>query len=317
MSHTGQVIAIEDIGAFGIVRADLNSRTFIAGDTPTITELGQIIAAQLFEDPAAYLREKAWLVWMMFRVSGGRWLEWHSSFSTPAMAGLMKWLSHAAGDLVFASAAALAPVGFVVARRRPVAYLLGGWVALHLVMTAISGYTGPRFREPIEAPLFILAACVVAGGWRSVRRSQIAVGVVVAVFAGMSAAMSLPRSLAGRADYGMGPWRRASGVARQATTVAGLPAGFNVRLARPAARPGRNRLAGVLTPTHEWPNPVEVEVWVNGRSDGTVTVNGESRFELTLGDRAAAFVELRPAESVRVAPRLAVGLFDHLPGTGR
>ena len=225
---------------------------------------------------------------------------------------------HAAGDLVFASAAALAPVGFVVARRRPVAYLLGGWVALHLVMTAISGWAGPRFREPIEAPLFILAACVVAGGWRSVRRSQIAVGVIVAVFAGMSAAMSLPRSLAGRADYGMGSWRRAAvATRRQATTVAGLPAGFNVSLARPVASPGRNRLAGVLTPADEWPNPIEVEVWVNGRSAGAVTVNGESPFELTLGDRTTAFVELRPAESARIAPRLAVGLFDHHPRTGR
>ena len=317
MSHTGQFIAIENIGAFGIVRADLNSRTFIAGDTPTLAELGQIIAAQLFEDPAAYLREKVRLVWLMLGVRADRWLEWHSSFATPALAGLMKWLSHATGDLVFASAAVLAPVGFVVARRRPVAYLLGGWVALHLILTAIAGYAGARFRSPIEAPLLVLAACVVAGGWRSVHRSQIAVGVVVAMFVGSSAAMSLPRSLAGRADYGMGPWRRAAGAARQATTVAGLPAGFNVRLARPAARPGGNRLAGVLTPAHAWPNPVEVEVWVNGRSAGTVTVNGESRFELPLGDRTAAFVELRPAESVRVAPRLAVGLFDHLPGTGR
>ena len=128
MSHTGQVIAIENIGAFGIVRSNLDSRTFIAGDTPTITELGRIIAAQVFEEPAAYLREKLWLVWVMFRVSGDRWLEWHSSFSTAAMAGLMKWLSHAAGDLVFAAAAVLAPVGFVVARRRAVAYLwVVGW----------------------------------------------------------------------------------------------------------------------------------------------------------------------------------------------
>ena len=316
MSHTGQFIAIENIGAFGIVRRNVDSRTFIAGDTPTIIELGRIIGAQVFEDPAAYLREKVQLVWLMLGVRGGRVLEWHSSFATPGLAGLMKWLSHATGDLVFASAAVLAPMGLVLARRRAVAYLLGGWVAVHLILTAVAGYAGARFRSPIEAPLLVLAACVVAGGWRPVHRSQIAVGVVVAMLVGSSAAISAPRSLGGRADYGMGPWRSAETAAREATVAAGLPVGFNVRLNGAAASPGDNRLAGVLTTVHEWPHPVEVEVWVDGQPAGAVTVdNGESHFELALEDRTAAFVELRPAGPV--TPRLAVGLFDHAPGRGR
>ena len=127
--------------------------------------------------------------------------------------------------------------------------------------------------------------------------------------------MSLPRSVTGRADYGMGSWRPAAAVAREATVAAGLPAGFNVRLNGPRSD---NRLGGVLTTVDEWPQPIEVQVRVDGQPAGAVIVeHGESRFELALGDRAAAFVELRLAESTHVAPGLVVGLFDHPPGRGR
>ena len=221
-----QFIAIENIGAYVYVRGDAALRHAIVGSTPTTGEIAIYLGQRFLAAPWEFIREKIALVGLMFRTDGGRWLESTGTFATAASASWAKSMAHLLGDFVSQSAAILAPLGVLRAHHRRVAALLVVWIVVHLGMTVLATYSGPRFREPIQMPLFALAACVMAGtGRRNSRRTLVAGGVVAAAMA-VTVASSVASSLEGRADYGVAPWTTTGG--RRATTTVG-EAGFNVR----------------------------------------------------------------------------------------
>lgn len=302
--EAGQFIAIENIGAFPFVRGDPAVRDQVSRSTPTVVELARLLWLQFSSAPIDFLQEKATLVGQAFRVSTGRWLESTATFSTSVMASSAKVTGHVFGDLVFLSAALLAPVGLVVARQRRLALLLGLWIIVHLGMTALAGYAGPRFREPIEAPLFALSACVVAGPRRTARSGWLAGSALVGLAIATFAVPSFVESLAGRADYGVRPWTTTA-TGRATTTAAS--AGFNVR-------PDGGWVELEIAPLAD----VEVEhgavdVLVDGTAVGRVAVGAPQRLRYPTATERFAYVELRST----ARPTLTVSLFDHPAGVGR
>src|SRR5262249_19791037 len=63
-------------------------------------------------------------------------------------------------DLVSVAAlVALAIAGFATAPDRTAALVLGAWIAMHLILIALSSTNaGPRYRAPLDPALFALAA---------------------------------------------------------------------------------------------------------------------------------------------------------------
>ncbi len=301
--EAGQFILIENIGVFPFVRGDPALRDFMSGPTPTTIELARLLWYRFSSAPIDFLQEKANLVGLAFRVSTGRWLESTASLSTAVIASSAKMTGHVFGDLLFLSAAVLAPFGMVVARHRRLAVLLGLWIAIHLGMTALATYAGPRFREPIEAPLFALSACVLAGHRRMNRPGWLTGSAVAAVAVATFAVPSFVTSVAGRADYGVRPWTTTA-TGRATTTVGG--AGFNVR---PSDGWVEFEIAGLAQLGAD-----VVEVRVDGTAVDTVEVGAaDHRLRYPTATERFAYVELRPPE----AATLTVNLFDHPAGVGR
>ena len=225
----------------------------------------------------------------------------------PAALGA-KVMGHATGDLLFLGVIALAPLGLLFAKRREPACVLGLWIVIHLFFTALADYGGPRFREPIEPVLFVLAACVVAGDWRWTSRRAWVGAAFVSVILALPAVRTLPYSLSSRADYGVGVWT-ATDTGRTASTTAGQ-AGFNLR----STREGIELRLWALPPSAA-ATPVEVRIDGVGVGDAVVDQNGRRlRYDGSVGQ--LHFVELAPKTDGE-RPRFGLELFDHAPGVGR
>jgi hypothetical protein len=156
--------------------------------------------------PLAFASEISAITSGMFHVPGGSWLEEHGHARALWQASLMKAHALVGGDLVFVGVALLAPIGLAVGRaRRPIA-IIGLWVGVHLFFTAISGYGGQRFRQPIDVALFALATAAVAGHWRPGWWRWLVVAVLAAPIV-FGIAASGRESIGARSDYGVLEWR--------------------------------------------------------------------------------------------------------------
>src|SRR5262249_4029944 len=150
-SQVKHLVLIENIGAFGLPRSEAG-RAFFADDTvvPTLGQVVRFFWHRLATTPVLFAREQIGLVLGTFQGGGGRWLQVHRSFPEASAARVAKVAAHLFGDLPLVAIVVLSPIGLAVGRRRDISALLTLWILVHLTMTALSGYGGQRFREPID-----------------------------------------------------------------------------------------------------------------------------------------------------------------------
>ena len=309
--ETRQVIAIENIGGFGVLRAYPPGRELVAGHAPTTAELIRVLWHRIEPAPLAYLWGLARTALGSLQSSVGRGLEWSWSFPSATTALMAKVFGHVAGDLLFLCTILLAPLGAVLARQRTAASLLVLWVAVHLFFTALAGYGGPRFRQPIEPVLFALAACAVVSGWRRAPRGALIAAAGVSLILGWSALRTLPYSLSSRADYGVGVWKTTEEGRTTSTTTERT--GFNVRATDDGLVVRLWSLDDGGIGSAE-----TVEIQVDGVSVGEVPIDEAGRsVQLDGSPNQLHFVELRPRSATGFAQRFGLELFDHAAGVGR
>ncbi len=310
--ETRQVIAIENIGGFGVLRAYPPGRELVAGYAPTTAEVIRVLWHRFEPAPFAYLWGIARTVLGSFQSSVGRGLEWSWSFPSATTALIAKGFGHVAGDFLFLCTILLAPLGAVLAKHRIAASLLVLWVAVHLFFTALAGYGGPRFRQPIEPVLFALAACALVSAWRRAPRGALIAAAGVSLILAWPALRTLPYSLSSRADYGVGIWKTTE-EGRTTSTTTGRT-GFNVR----ASDDGVVVRLWSLDDGGIGSAPA-VEIQVDGVSVGDVRIDDTGRsIRFDSSPNQLHFVELRPRSTAAAsARRFGLELFDHAARVGR
>ena len=310
--ETRQVIAIENIGGFAVFRRFPVGQELVSGGAPTSIELIRLLWHQFEPAPLANLWGIAGTALGSLQSSVGRGLQWSWSFPSTTAAFVAKGFGHVTGDFLFLVTILLAPLGAVLARQRIAASLLVLWVAVHLFFTALAGYGGPRFRQPIEPVLFALAACALVCGWRRAPRGALIAAAVVSLILGWPALRTLPYSLSSRADYGVGVWAT-TGTGRTTSTTTER-SGFNVRASDD----------GVIV--RLWSlddgdigSAEAVEIQVDGVSVEEVLIDETGRsVQFDSSPRQLHFVELRPRSTgAASAQRFGLELFDHAAGVGR
>lgn len=228
-------ILIENIGAYGIARLDPQGRQFFPAsevEPPTTIQTAAYASQGFLSDPIGFTGGKIGGLTGTFRLGGGRWLDSHASLPTAASARLAKFAAHSLGDALFAIFALAAPFGFVGAKNRAVARILVLWILIDLGMTAMAGYAGQRFREPVDWTLLVFGACALAGVERRMSGRSLLVCGALCVFMARAMLTSIGSAIDSRADYGISPWEDASGTrSASAQGAAGFKAGvINGRL---------------------------------------------------------------------------------------
>lgn len=280
-------VLIENIGAYGIARLDPQGQQFFpasAVEPPTMVQAAAYAGRRFFSDPVGFMGGKISGVTGTFRLGGGRWLDSHASLPTASSARLAKIAAHSLGDALFAIFALAAPFGFVAAKHRAIARMLALWVLVDLGMTAMAGYAGQRFREPIDWTLLAFGACLLAGAERRTTPRSLLVCVALCVLMARGMLPSIGPAIDSRADYGVGPWENTSGTrSASAEGAAGFKTGvINGRL-------------DVLLKTRNPEKRVAVVLRVDGESTADAVIGAEGyRLRLPhVGTRA--FVEVEGA----------------------
>jgi hypothetical protein len=197
----GQFVYIENHGGISIHRYG-GVRT---PGVPGFADIAGRLFGVFWQSPRGFL-----IVWWgyaaaLFHVHGDRWL--HSYLAASAEGAVVaKAIAHAGIDLPFIASVVLAPLGVVLARRRREAAMLGFWIALMVVLTALSAYGGVRYRAPLEPHLIALASVVLAGSWRRPGRLALIAASLMAVLAANFLLGQLPRVARARANYGLRNW---------------------------------------------------------------------------------------------------------------
>lgn len=278
----GQLILIDNHGP---IEADRFAASRTA-NTPGVVDAVRLLVTQAVSDPWAFAAAKWDMLRGMFQVQGGRWLQYYGDAPSERSAELWKWTAHAGIDLLFVVTAILAPLGIVLARRTREAVLLALWPPLLVVLSVMASYAGARYRAGLEPHLIVLAAAVLAGGWR--RPSRVWLGVALCGCLGMAALVlpQVPRSLAARAQYAITPW---DGTAPGSTTTATGAAGLNM-LPRAGSVTFSIALAGG-GPT----DPVRAAVWVNRQRAADVSIGPEPQtVTVASAGPGFAYVEIEP-----------------------
>ncbi len=217
--QAGQFVFIENHGGISI-------HSYGGGlyNASTFGQIVELLLEAFWSDPVRFFDTWAGFVLALFNLHGDRWLQHYQAASANG-AILAKLVAHAGIDLAFAASVLLAPIGAVLARRSREAALLASWIALVVVLSALSGAGGIRYRAPFEPHLIALASVVVAGNWRRPGRTALTVAALIVLAAGSILVPQYSRVARGRANYGVTEWvLTADG--RRTWTQAGL--GFNV-----------------------------------------------------------------------------------------
>lgn len=147
----------------------------------------------------------------LFQVYGLSWLYHYGNAASADGARWLGLLVHVTLDTLFVAAALLAPAGLAFARQRQVSAVLLTWIVFVIVASAAAGFTGPRYRTPLEGML-ICGAAVLAGG--ALRKPFRIAGLAAAAASLAIAAIVIPPYVASwRASvpYGLNGWTRGQG----------------------------------------------------------------------------------------------------------
>jgi 4-amino-4-deoxy-L-arabinose transferase-like glycosyltransferase len=203
-ARKGQFILIENMAT---IRARItypsDGQSAHTAPPPGLIAAATMFARGFLQDPAAFTQSRLDDLGGMFQLRGGRWLQLHAPVADSDQARRLKALAHASIDLPLLIAAMLAPFGWAFARRRPGASVIVLWIAVNVLLVTAAGMSGARYRAPIEAPMMVLAAVVLTGGWRRINRWQAAAAILATVGVGLAIANSVPSDLRGEADYGL------------------------------------------------------------------------------------------------------------------
>ncbi|MEO5820066.1 MAG: glycosyltransferase family 39 protein, partial [Vicinamibacteraceae bacterium] len=248
--HLGQPTLIENHG--GILIA---SRYLHGGNRLAPPGFGRVVIAILQEmvwSPLTFLQATADQARSLLPLTGGRYLQDGVYATSAAAAAQWKVAAHTLIDAPWLLAIVLAPLGLVVARHRPAAWLLAGWTLLNLGLTALTGFGGSRLRCPFEVHVALLASVAIAGAWPRRRPLALALGIAGSVGAVLLMVPQVVRTAAARANYGP-RWTLTGG--RTVAQVSGAsganvpssPGGLDVALRNPGTAPIRVdlRLDGV------------------------------------------------------------------------
>lgn len=219
--HLGEPTFIENHGSIMVVAHYGGHRL---QRPPTLVETAVLIARAVASSPNEVLSDWWQTGRSVFHVNGGRLLQIYLGAEGKVGALLWKLATHAAADFLFVLCLLLSPFGFVLCRRRPLALFLVLWILLNAALTALSGFGGARLRAPFEPHLILLAAVVLAGGYRRVTGAALGASLLCSTALAGIVVPQLPESLRARADYGVS-WSLESPPKRSAMTG---EAGFNV-----------------------------------------------------------------------------------------
>jgi hypothetical protein len=274
----GRLIAIEDVGAHGLAVAYPGPYAEVKGDSsqPVVGLRGlRVIGRAFAEAPSAFAGNLLERVSGLFHVEAGRWL--FVDRCTRSRTAARRWTRLVRlGDVVFVIVMLAAPFGVALSPQRGVALLPALWLLLHVAITAAVGYTGVRFRAPIDAILIAFGAvALVPSAWRAASLPRLVAAGAVSALVAVPLLGSLPASAALPARYGTGRWMESDG--KRVTNLFG-DAGFNV------PSPG---------------GELQAEFWrgLDGRGDVSlrVLIDGEVAGTLTLpeGERGTRVVRGR------------------------
>ena len=85
-----QAVAIENIGGYGILRVEPEAREFVAGETPSVTEVARILWHRFQRAPLSYPLGLLQTALGSLQSSVGRGLQWSWSFPTLVTAQVTK-----------------------------------------------------------------------------------------------------------------------------------------------------------------------------------------------------------------------------------
>lgn len=285
--HLGEPTFIENHGGIRVVAryGEEASGDRPAGPAATATILLQVFAAS----PLELLSDWMSTARSLFHLNGGRLLQIYLASKSYAGAVVWKAIAHLGVDLLLILSSVLAPFGLIFARSRRFSALIGLWIAMNVLLTALSGFGGARLRAPFEPHLMVLAAVVLAGRHESRGRGWLTASTALSALLAFALLPQVPGSLRARGDYGV-DWSRLS---RPKTTTIEGRAGFN-------AGPGRGavvfdaRLAKATSPKAA----ANLEVRFNREViDETRIRQRRRRLRYERPDPGPTYIELRATDS--------------------
>jgi hypothetical protein len=278
--HLGHPTFIEDHG--GIVVAHRFGAP--SNRPPGLLTIASTLVDEFTRHPSAFTTVMLDGARSMFHVNGGRFLEQGVNAPAESTALAWKYFAHLSIDLPYVLTLLLAIPGVVLLHNRTAAVLFTGWIALNVVLVAITGFGGARLRAPFEPHLMVLAGAALAGGWRTPSRVELAGAGALLLIAATAVLPQIPRSLQARGNYGV---RWAVPEPPHVATVRSR-AGFNALLQRGGVLALRFR--------NETDTPQLVRVWIQGSRIADVTIGAKSERPLRMvePDLQFVFVEVEP-----------------------
>jgi 4-amino-4-deoxy-L-arabinose transferase-like glycosyltransferase len=235
----------------------------------------------------------------MFQVYGRSWLYYNGIAADASAAARLEWLVRLWLDVPFVFVAVAAPWGLALARRRRPAGVLVSWACFVVVLSVVAGFSGARYRAPLEFVLMAGAAIAGTAGWNQLGRLRRGRWLGAAVASVVLAALTVPqlgKSFAARAAYGI--TREAVGRGEPLAVLATGASGFYVVAAR-----------GLLafTVEAEAGQPAgQLQILVDGRHVTTAAISAErpTRVRLPVGADGLHYVEMAPETFGARAPQV-------------
>jgi len=228
---------------------------------------------------------KADLVEGLFKVYGPSWLYHYGGAVRADHARIMGLVVHLSFDTLFVIVALLAPVGLAVAKQRQVSILAVGWIVFGVVASVAAGFTGLRYRAPLEGLLIGGAAALLAGGARRPSWTGGSLALVVCLLMGAVTLPAYVDSWSAPVPYGLRGWTEGSGIPQ---TSARGAVGFYAPSSRGAIEVEIEGMADTA--------PTDLVVKVEGvpMEHFQLAPGGHRSVRIAVGNRLIAFVEIVP-----------------------
>lgn len=292
----GHLVLIDNMGSIHFGTAYRHSRDVVHNaPPPTLPQVVGMFLKTFASAPLTFLGDRLEDLRGLFMLRGGRWLQLNVHASSATQAAALKVLAHACQDVPFGLSAVLAPFGWSLARNRRAAALVGLWAVMYVGLLVAFTWSGARYRAPYEPHLMVLAAVVLAGGWRRPPAAALAVAVAASLGAAWAVQASVPATARARAEYGIPEWWVGEG-GRKARAAGAC--GFTV-----VPVDGQVQLTVVPWAQPAPGDPVRVRMRVEGRPAGEVVMADTEQRPLTHPSReVTAFVELDAATVASARP---------------
>jgi hypothetical protein len=296
--HFGRITLIDTHGSIHFT-ASPGGAAGPPGVFETAEAMWQSFAAA---EPTRYLAESASRARSLLQLNGGRLLQIYVVAATRATALAWKVGVHLGADALLIASVVLAPVGAAVCRNTRPALMFLLWAVVNVGVASLGGFGGARLRTPFEPLLLVLAAVVVAGGWRLPARAWLAAGIALGLMMSAIVLPQVPESLRAQPDYGI-DW--GSPLMRHTGRMKGT-AGFSV--------PAYGGIAEfTVTPVTAQPTESQrIDVRIGGSPARRLLVAGgeERMLRYVWPARGLAFVEVDANEPTRGDPaelRVTIG----------